>query len=583
MNNENKILEAIIENFRNEYKLSKRQNIFNIFTAYEICKDKGITIEDAIDSCIDGGGDGGIDNIFVFINGLYIKTSEDYNAISNNINSNSTLEIEVLQNKETTGFSGDVFQKLSNTFQNIFSENVNDNILKTLYKEELIEQINLFRKINNDIVKFNSSRIYVNIYYSTKSNRLDISSYVKNNEDSLINIINDNLCISNTKVIYNGIKELKQLHDKGTISNLNLKFEKNILSTYMEEKNEACILLVGINDYYKFITDHNEVLKTYLFDNNIRDYQENTNLVNKDIIDTLNKPSNIDFWWLNNGITILVDNLEIKPNSLNLTSPRIVNGLQTSYCIYEKISKEPPIFKDNIKENRNLLVKVIKVNNEKVMEDIILATNNQTPINTSDLIANNKIQKDIEELFKSKGYYYERRNNYYSRQVGISKSKIIDKMQLLQYCISILQKSPSIARSNPKTIIYKGNYNQILNDKIEMNIYLNLCVIAEKLNGYINSIEKDNDVLYKNYGASIISFKLHIFLIIIILILKNNNFKSENIKDINISDINEDIFYKSVDIIDKILKQSNTTNKLYYAKTKQIDIDIINYNYNFKK
>lgn len=45
-------------------------------------------------------------------------------------------------------------------------------------------------------------------------------------------------------------------------------------------------------------------MRKYLFDSNVRDYQNKT-VVNKEIEDTIKTSTNIDFWWLNNGITII--------------------------------------------------------------------------------------------------------------------------------------------------------------------------------------------------------------------------------------------------------------------------------------
>lgn len=63
-----------------------------------------LTIDDVIQSCIDGGGDGGIDNLLIFINDILIQTESDYNNIKQNVNAQSTLDIYILQNKESRGF-----------------------------------------------------------------------------------------------------------------------------------------------------------------------------------------------------------------------------------------------------------------------------------------------------------------------------------------------------------------------------------------------------------------------------------------------------------------------------------------------
>ena len=577
-----KIFDAILENFKNDYKIKSKDNIFNIFVTYQVCKNKMISIDDVIQSCIDGGGDGGIDNLLIFINDILIQTESDYNNIKQNINTQSTLDMYILQNKESRGFAVEPLNKINNTIQNIFNEEMTEEKLRDIYNLELIEQIQIIRNMIKEIIpKLRNKNINVNIIFSNKSDSIDISKDVRNAEEILRNNIKKYMCIENININYNGKIELKKLYDSGYSSILQLKTKNIIYDTYREDRNIACMALVNIADYYNFISTEDEQLKEYLFDNNVRDYQENTNRVNEEIFRTLDNEKDIDFWWLNNGVTILVEELELKPGYINLTMPRIVNGLQTSYCIYNSITSTPPLFKE--KEYRSILVKIIQANDEKTMESIILATNNQTPINTSDLIANNEIQKNIEEYFKSKGYFYERRDNFYSRKSDIEQNKVIQKSQLAQYCMTVLQKSPSIARNNPKTILYKHTYEDIFNKEINVDIYFKICLLYGKISQLVDETSKDEDILKKKYGTSIVSFKLHLLLINTILLLKNKNFTNKELQKLEIYKYEEKIYKDSIDILLKILEGATDKNKLYYAKTKQIDFDILNYSYKFDK
>lgn len=577
-NNEEKIFDAILENFKKEHKIPKKIDAFNIFVPYQLCKNKMISVDDAIESCVDGGNDGGIDNILIFVNDMLIKTREDYEKLNIIRSPRNTLDIFIFQNKKTNGFSPDALNKLNMSFQNIFNEEFDNDKLEQNYNFNLIEQILIFRKIMEDIPKFCTQKINVNFIYSTTSTNLDISPHVINSQKSLVELVKSNMCIDKVNVIYNGIKELKRLYDSGLSSSVELKIKNMISDTYIEDKNVACIILSTIDDYYEFLASEEQELKEYLFESNIRDFQSQSNKVNEEILMTLDKKENVDFWWLNNGITILVEDLELKPKSLILTMPRIVNGLQTSYCIYENKKNIPPLFKE--KDERSVLIKVIKTSNEKIMENIIFATNNQTPINTADLIANEPIQKNIEEYFKTKGYFYERRNNFYRRKREIDQNKIINKSTLFQCAMSVIEKAPSVARNNPSTIIYESNYSSLFNKDIDIDIYFVIYKIYEKILEFIKNISKDEDILNQKYGTSIVSFKLHLLLISVILLLRNNNYTIEDLKQINL-DIKEDIFQNALIILEEILEKSRDINKLYYAKSKQIDEDIKAFKYKY--
>ena len=559
-----------------EYNISKKIDAFNIFVPFQVCKNKMISVEDAIESCVDGGNDGGIDNILIFVNDILIKTKEDYEKLNITRSPQNILDIYIMQNKKVNGFSPDTLNKLYITFQNIFNDNFKDSDLEKNYNLELIEQIILLRRIITDIPNFYTEKISVNFIYSTTAQNIDLSKHVLNSQEILCEMIKSNMCIDNVNFIYNGIKELKKLYDSGFSSSVQLRVKDMISDTYVDDNNEACIILSTIDDYYDFLSSENNELKEYLFEANIRDFQEKSNEVNEGILNTLDEKGNIDFWWLNNGITILVEDLEIKPKSLILTMPRIVNGLQTSYCIYENKKSIPPLFKSY--DDRCVLIKVIKTSNEKIMEKIIFATNNQTPINTADLIANEPVQKDIEEYFKNKGYFYERRDNFYKRKREINPRKIISKSTLFQCAMAVIEKSPSIARNNPRTIIYESNYKALFNKNIDVDIYFNIYNVYEKLLDYIKNISKEEDPLNIKYGTSIVSFKLHLLLISIILALGNKDYNTVDLRNIKIENENV-VFEKATKILENILNEASDINKLYYAKNRQIDEDIQNYNY----
>jgi hypothetical protein len=103
---------------------------------------------------------------------------------------------------------------------------------------------------------------------------------------------------------------------------------------------------------------------------NVRDYQGVKNVVNRAIRQSLAEPTSPEFWWLNNGVTILATKCSVVGNLVVIERPEIVNGLQTSYEIFQffKSHTEKP-------DARNVLVRVIVPPNEQVRSKIIRATN----------------------------------------------------------------------------------------------------------------------------------------------------------------------------------------------------------------
>src|SRR5262249_27173277 len=64
------------------------------------------------------------------------------------------------------------------------------------------------------------------------------------------------------------------------------------------------VLLARLADYYAFLRDEKGALRRYLFDSNVRDFLGDTG-VNEDILASLRDRRAPEFWWLNNGVTML--------------------------------------------------------------------------------------------------------------------------------------------------------------------------------------------------------------------------------------------------------------------------------------
>lgn len=62
--------------------------------------------------------------------------------------------------------------------------------------------------------------------------------------------------------------------------------------------------MAGLTAYNKFIRDDHGNMRRYLFDSNVRDFL-GENRVNQEIMASLEEADSPEFWWLNNGITIL--------------------------------------------------------------------------------------------------------------------------------------------------------------------------------------------------------------------------------------------------------------------------------------
>ena len=247
------------------------------------------------------------------------------------------------------------------------------------------------------------------------------------------------------------------------------------------------VVLASLQDYFKFVTYEDKKIRKYLFDSNVRDFM-GINAVNGDILDTLeNQKNNEDFWWLNNGITILCSSAVAIGKSITIENVQIVNGLQTSECIYRYFVED-----EREQEDRVVLIKILPCDTVAIADDITRSTNNQTAIMSSSLRATDKIQEDIEDILKKEEMYYERRVNYYANQ-GITSEKIYTPLYLARGYMALVLKRPYNAVSLKQKFMRKqASYEEVFSEDDDLCVWPIIAKIMRKTDGYMISLREKN-------------------------------------------------------------------------------------------
>jgi hypothetical protein len=215
------------------------------------------------------------------------------------------------------------------------------------------------------------------------------------------------------------------------------------------------VALCKLTDYVKFISDDTGGLITRIFEANVRAYQGEVE-VNREIAESLLHPMpDLDFWWLNNGVTIVADQAQFMNNRLTIENPLIVNGLQTSNEIHNYSGTLPPT------DPRMILVRVIVETDRVKRDEIIRATNRQTTIKHSSFRATEGIHREIEDYLAILGYFYDRRKNFYKHE-GKPADKFIGIDRLAQAVLAVLLQETHTARGRPTTAIKDdGDYKRL--------------------------------------------------------------------------------------------------------------------------
>lgn len=475
-NNQVLLQECIKQEFEENGGDTSINDYFEFFAASQIYKACNLSDDEIAAGIVGGGNDGGCDSIYILLNGNIVTSDQLDNIVAPR---NSTIELLISQSKYTTSFGEDAIMKWKTVSENLLdlTKDVNDFIGR--YNQSLLDSFHLFRQV---VSKFIRSQLKIKIAYSYVTIAKELHPNVFQQSIELKDIVHGLFPAATIDVEFIDANKLFELYGQDN----NYVEELSLAENAIARTDKDYIGLVNLATYFDFITDDKHNLIQSYFDSNVRDYQ-GLNSVNSAIADTLsNQELQGDFWWLNNGVTILASNIQLTTSKkIVVENPEIVNGQQTSREIYNYFASNMAL-KEN--EKRNILVRLIKPDGEQVRDQIISATNNQTNIPKYSLRVTDPIHYQIELYFKSRGLYYDRRKNYYKNQKKKS-ADIIGVSFLAQTLISIILKKPDFARARPSTLLDdNATYERLYNKDCGLKAYYNAARIGQSTR---NCIKKD--------------------------------------------------------------------------------------------
>ena len=480
------LLENLIEQeFRNNDNYSNISEYFEFFSASQILKNQGLS-DDEVDNGIVGKGlDGGCDSIYLFLNNLLI-TPDVVEHIS--APKDSILEMIIIQSKKTTSFGEDAVMKWKTISGNLLDLSKTTTDFTARYNADILEAFTTFRDTYTRLI---TSRVKLKFrfYYATLASELhpNVIQQAEELKDTIKGLFPN-------EVIFVDSDALFDMYNAVIENRVNLKFADIPISP--NQKNY--VALVDLKSYFNFIVnDEGDVRKSF-FDSNVRDYQGKNN-VNSSISETLHRADDNDFWWLNNGVTVLASEATLVNNrELQIVNPEIVNGLQTSMEIYNYFSENREALES---EKRSILLRIIVPDNEESRDQIIFATNNQTNIPKATLRVTDPIHLQIEMYFKSRGLFYDRRKNYYKNQ-GHKPAEIVGVSFLAQCLITIFLKKPDYARARPSTLLNdEKTYNELYEKNNDLEVFYRVALLGKKIqknvrSGSDYSSAEKSDILY---------------------------------------------------------------------------------------
>jgi len=557
MSNDKIILEGCIKSFQESNDIDLPQSeIFELFALTQIHKNRNITYENIQHSIVDGSNDGGIDSIMVFIDDEYIENIDDLENFTFSTRTKSHFVIS--QCKKENSFKEGPIDKLITTVPILFDLEKNETALLSRFNSGVVNQAILLRNIWQKTA-INGGRISVNYVYTTNAPERETNNVFDLKLTQLEETSRKVFSTDEISVSLFSSKELLSLYQSHKPNRLVIEFKDKPLFADYEEIGVGYIGTVKLVKYKEFLTAENNEIRDDLFESNIRHFQGSVD-VNKKIKNSIEKIKNEDFWWLNNGITVIAEEPKEVGKKLSIENIQIVNGLQTSYSIFNN-------YIDHSDDSRSVLVKVIITKDKETIDNIIASTNSQNPVSATLLRATEQVQRDLELYFLNEGYYYDRRKNYYKNQ-GKPSTKIFSIQYVAQSIEAIINDDPHTARAKPTSLLKSEvTYKRIFDKTKNFQAYLNSCLVNKKVQNMISK--------YDNFDSKskVSNFKLHMCCIVVKKLYSKKIVTFDEIVNINMEDIDEALFNESIiflsDQIDLYLTQNTGTNLINIAKSKE--------------
>lgn len=355
-----------------------------------------------------------------------------------------SADVFILQTKYTDSFSSNVLIQLANGLKWVFQRPRKD--LDSLANTALRDKILEYRALQSSL---GPSNIRVHVRFITNGDAAKISDEFQQELKGILEAYgNDTFEVFSIEPIgFDELTHLSKMQERQTRrvdADLKIKYDANnpSLIKYYAQDLQGLVCSIPAAEIARLVNDNPDGA---VFDLNIRRFLGSRGAVNKDIQTTCTSvEASYEFWFLNNGITIVCDKFDpvTDPDNahVKLQNLQIVNGCQTATTIAlaQKNGK--------LAQDVRILTRIYQTQDPKLVDKIVLTTNNQNQISSRDLRANDPVQVDMERAFEIYGYYYERKPRQFDGK-AIDLKKLFTNEYVAQAYLATVLKTPSDARA----------------------------------------------------------------------------------------------------------------------------------------
>jgi hypothetical protein len=319
----------------------------------------------------------------------------------------------------------------------------------------------------------------------------------------------------------------------GSVAASRPKFKKKIL---IEPNNSFQVIenghigvqaRISLSEIYKFVLeDRTNQFDERLLHHNVRYFLGRDTLVNRAIYNSISSGHTADFWFLNNGITVVCENIISLEGRRNITliNPQIVNGGQTTRAIYNALGEELEKPKDGY-----VSLKIIETSDKDFIDRIAVASNSQSRIYGRDLRAVDNKQLAMSKALAARGFFYERKRGESQSGTDFPRIGMHEAGQwLMAYCL----EEPSRSRSSSEQI-FEDLYDLVFTDTSFTPAMIICChQIWKEIERKLAARERNSDIRTKTERAEswLAHARFHI-LFCVAQILKKRRIELDSVHD----------------------------------------------------
>jgi hypothetical protein len=535
--NSQKILDDVLSQKRQELAPeTSDQDFFELFCAEQILKDFDLSYEEIQSGIVDGEHDGGADSIYSFVNGELIYEDFDTSPFKKDVK----VELHIIQSKTSGGFSEVPINKLISLTRNLLRLDADYSQL-TQYNAAVKGAIDNFRTAYRELAA-RFPELKIRYYYASKKADAHVHDNLQKKADELLDVAKELFQDADVGVEFIGARRLLELARRRPKTTYDLRVTKSLTA------ESGYIVLSTLSDYNAFLRDEDGEVRKGLFESNVRDFQGTTE-VNAEIDKTLQNEQSADFWWMNNGVTVLASRATLNGEIVSIANPQIVNGLQTSTQIARHFTTNAGT------DVRKVMVKIVSSEDEETRDKIIKATNSQNAVQPASLRATDKVQRDIEETLKAAGLYYDRRKNYYKNE-GKPADKIISIPLMAQAVMSLILARPDTARARPSSLIKDNSvYSKVFSEDHPISLYL----VAGSLARMVDRVLKSRSELTARDRANL---RFYVLYWLGASVAKSATPSAPSIAKIDLKGLDDSVIEEATDEVWKLYTELGATDQI---------------------